>query len=89
MTMDSHTKAELLKLFRSKFTQAIKYYLETCTRCGTCVEACHVYASMGHTKYISAYRHEIIRRLYKKYFKARGRFWPSVGEAKELDDLAI
>jgi len=87
--MDSHTQAELLKLFRSKFTQAIKYYLETCTRCGTCVEACHVYASMGHTKYISAHRHEIIRRLYKKYFKARGRFWPSVGEAKELDDLAI
>jgi Fe-S oxidoreductase len=44
---------------------------------------------MGHTKYVSAYRHELIRRLYKKYFKLRGQFWPSVGEAKELDDLAI
>lgn len=53
------------------------------------MEACHVYASMGHTKYVSAYRHELIRRLYKKYFKLRGQFWPSVGEAKELDDLAI
>ena len=87
--MDSKTKAELLKLFRSKITRTMSYYLESCTRCGTCTDACHAYASTGHTKYIAAYRHEIVRRLYKKYFKARGNFWPSVGEAKELDDMAI
>jgi Fe-S oxidoreductase len=87
--MDTQTRDELLKLFRSKFTRAMKYYLETCTRCGVCTEACHVYASTGQTRYIAAYRHEIVRRLYKKYFKARGKFWPSLGEAKELNDTAI
>ncbi len=87
--MDSKTQAELLKLFRSKITRTMTYYLETCTRCGTCTDACHAYASTGHTKYIAAYRHEIVRRLYKKYFKTRGKFWPSVGEAKELNDMAI
>ena len=87
--MDSKTKAELLKLFRSKITRTMSYYLETCTRCGTCTDACHAYASTGQTKYIAAYRHEIVRRLYKKYFKTRGNYWPSVGEAKELDDVAI
>ena len=87
--MDNQTRDELLKLFRSKFTRAMKYYLETCTRCGVCTEACHVYASTGQTKYIAAYRHEIIRRLYKKYFKTRGKLWPSVGEAKELNDAAV
>lgn len=87
--MDQDTRDELLKLFRSKFTRAMKYYLETCTRCGTCIEACHVYASMGQVRYISAYRHELIRRLYKKYFKARGSFWPSVAEARELNDMCI
>jgi Fe-S oxidoreductase len=87
--MDQHTREELLKLFHSKLNEAMRFYLETCTRCGTCVEACHVYASMGQVKYISAYRHEIVRRLYKKYFKARGKFWPSVGESKELTDMAI
>jgi len=87
--MDSNTRDDLLDLFRSKFNRAMKYYLETCTRCGVCTEACHVYASTGQTKYIAAYRHEIIRRLYKKYFKARGKIWPSVGEAKILDDVAI
>ena len=87
--MDPSTREELLKLFRSKFNRAMTYYLETCTRCGTCVEACHAYASTGQTRYISAYRHELIRRIYKKYFKARGRFWPSVGEAKPLENGTI
>ena len=87
--MDQHTKDELLKLFQSKLNEAMRFYLETCTRCGTCVEACHVYASMGQVKYIAAYRQEIVRRIYKKYFKARGKFWPSVGESKELSDMAL
>ena len=87
--MDQETRNDLLKLFNSKLNQAMRLYLETCTRCGVCVEACHVYASTGQVKHIAAYRGEIIRRLYKKYFKARGKVWPSVGEASELNDMAI
>jgi Fe-S oxidoreductase len=87
--MDQKTRDDLLNLFQSKLNEAMRLYLETCTRCGVCTEACHVYASMGQVKYIAAYRAEIVRRLYKKYFKARGKFWPSVGEAKELTEMAV
>jgi len=87
--MDQATRDDLLKLFQSKLNEAMRFYLETCTRCGICTEACHVYASMGQLKYIAAYRHEIVRRIYKKYFKARGKAWPSVGEAKELSEMAL
>jgi Fe-S oxidoreductase len=87
--MDQRTKDDLLKLFQSKLNQAMRFYLETCSRCGVCVEACHVYASMGQIKNISAYRHEIVRRIYKKYYKTRGKVWPSVGEAKELSEMAL
>lgn len=87
--MDQQTRDDLLKLFQGKLDEAVRIYLETCTRCGVCTEACHVYASMGQVKYISAYRHEIVRRIYKKYFKGRGRLWPSVGEAKELSEMAL
>ncbi len=87
--MDEKTRDDLLKLFRSKLNEAMQLYLETCTRCGVCTEACHVHASMGQVRYIAAYRHEIVRRLYKKYFKARGRFWPSVGESKTLTGMAV
>ena len=87
--MDQKTRDDLLKLFQSKLNQAMRFYLETCSRCGVCVEACHVYASMGQIKNISAYRHEIVRRIYKKYFKGRGKIWPSVGESKELSEMAL
>ena len=87
--MDAKTHNDLLKLFQGKLNQAMHFYLETCTRCGVCTEACHVYASMGQVRYIAAYRHEIIRRLYKKYFKVRGKVWPSVGESKELTKMAL
>jgi len=87
--MDKKTRDDLLKLFQSKLNEAMRLYLETCTRCGICIEACHAYASMGQVRYISAYRHEIVRRIYKKYFKGRGKIWPSVGEAKELSEMAL
>jgi Fe-S oxidoreductase len=87
--MDQKKRDDLLSLFQSKLNEAMRFYLETCTRCGVCTEACHVYASMGQAKYIAAYRAEIVRRLYKKYFKGRGKFWPSVGEAKELTEMAV
>jgi Fe-S oxidoreductase len=87
--MDEKTRDALLKLFGGTLNRAMIFYLETCTHCGVCVEACHVYASMGQTKYISASRHELVRRLYKKYFKARGKIWPSVGEAKELNETTM
>ena len=87
--MDNQLRNDLLELFRSKFNRAIRYYLETCTRCGVCTEACHVYNSMGQTRYTAAYRHEIVRRLYKQYFKARGKIWPGLGEAKELNEMTL
>jgi len=87
--MDQKTRDELLKLFQSKLNAAMKLYLETCSRCGVCVEACHVYASMGQVKYIAAYRSEIVRRIYKKYFKPQGKLWPALGESKELSEMAL
>ncbi|MGD2270378.1 MAG: (Fe-S)-binding protein [Desulfobacterales bacterium] len=87
--MDNKTRDELLDLFRNKINRAMRYYLETCTRCGVCNEACHVYNSMGQTRYTAAYRHEIVRRLYKKYFKMRGKLWPAIGEAKDLNEMAL
>jgi Fe-S oxidoreductase len=87
--MDQSTREELLKLFKSKLNQAMTFYLETCSRCGMCTHACHVHESMPQVKYIAAYRAEIVRRLYKKYFKKQGRIWPWVGESKEFNEVAL
>ncbi|MBI5844472.1 MAG: (Fe-S)-binding protein [Deltaproteobacteria bacterium] len=87
--MDDTTRDELLKLFESKLARAAKLYLNTCSRCGVCVSACHVYASMPQAKYIAAYRAEIVRRIYKKFFTVKGRFWKSLGESKDLNEMAL
>ena len=67
----------------------MRFYLETCSRCGVCTTACHVHESMPHVKYIAAYRAEIVRRIYKRYFKGQGKVWSSLGEAKELTEMAL
>ncbi len=87
--MDQAMRNDLLKLFRGKLNQAMTFYLETCSRCGVCTEACHVYASMPKVKYIAAYRAEIVRRIYKKYFKGQGKICSTLGESKELTELAL
>jgi len=44
---------------------------------------------MPHVKYLAAYRAEIVRRIYKKYFKGQGKLWSSLGEAKDLSEMAL
>jgi Fe-S oxidoreductase len=77
---------ELLERFDGKLNDAMRMYLDTCARCGVCIQSCHVYASMPELKYTAVHRAEIIRRLFKRHFKAQGRFWPTLGDSEELTD---
>jgi len=87
--MDEQLQKKLLSLFSGKLTRQIQLYLDTCARCGVCSNTCHVYASMPLPKYTPAYRAEVVRRIYKKYFKARGGISHVLGEAKVLDEAAL
>ncbi len=75
-----------LDLFAGRLTRAARMYLDNCTRCGVCVEACHVYASSKETRYTAVARAQNMRRLYEKYFKLSGKVAPWMNEAVELDD---
>ena len=87
--MDTQLRKELLQLFDGKLTTTMQLYLETCSRCGICTPACHAYASMPLPRYAPAHRAEVVRRIYKKYFKGQGRLLPGLGQAKKLDDIAL
>ena len=89
MIMEQKLRDELLRLFEGKLNRTMELYLETCSRCGVCSPACHAYASMPLAKYTPAYRAEVVRRIYKKYFKTQGKVLPKWGEAKVLDDAAM
>ncbi len=84
--MDSMTKKKLLKAFGQKLSSAVRMYLEGCTRCGLCMDSCHVYASDPKVEYTPVARAQNIRRLYERYFTVNGRILPGLEEAVELDD---
>jgi Fe-S oxidoreductase len=84
--MEKEQRENLLGLFSEKLTSAARMYLDNCSRCGLCVEACHVYASSPETRYTAVGRAQNIRRLYEKYFKFSGKIAPWLNEAVELDD---
>jgi Fe-S oxidoreductase len=84
--MDDAKKKELLELYSSKLTRAVRLYLEGCTRCGSCAEACHAYASIPEARYTPVGRAQNIRRLFDRYFRLSGKVAPWLNEAVELTD---
>jgi Fe-S oxidoreductase len=87
--LDEPTTAALKSLFEGRLTSAMRLYLESCSRCGLCVESCHVYTSMPQTRYTAVGRAEIVRKLFKRYFRLQGRLAPWLGETIELDSNAL
>jgi Fe-S oxidoreductase len=87
--MDQAKQKELLNLMDSKLNNAMRMYLEVCSHCGVCIEACHVYASMPELKYTAVHRAEVIRKLFNRYFKLQGKIWPSLRDSTVLDDEAV
>lgn len=84
--MDAEKKKKLLDLFRSKLDRPMRYYLDTCTRCGLCKDACHTYASVPKVEHSPSWRAEVLRKIYKRHFKLTGRLFPNLVEGLEMDD---
>jgi len=84
--MDYATQESLRLLFETKLHGVMRMYLDTCARCGLCVESCHVYASMPEAKYTAVGRAEVVRKIFRRYFKREGRIAPWLGEVLEFND---
>jgi Fe-S oxidoreductase len=87
--MDAATTRKLQELFQTRLHSAMRLYLDSCARCGVCVEACHAYASMPQARYTAVGRAEVIRRVFKKYFKLEGKIAPWLGEVLPMDDATM
>jgi len=87
--VDKAKKEKLLDLFQSKLDRPMRYYLDVCTRCGLCKDACFAYASVPKPEYTPVWRAEVVRRIYKRYFKLSGRLFSFWGESKEIDEDAL
>lgn len=63
--------------------------LESCTKCGACAEACHVYLGTKDPMNIPAARADLMRMVYKKYFTNSGKILGSFVGAHELNDEVL
>jgi len=84
--MDKEKKKKLLDLFKSKLNRPMRYYLDVCTRCGVCKDACFAYASVPEVEYTPVWRAEVVRKIYKRYFKWSGKIFRSWGGGTEISD---
>ena len=62
------------------------YYLDVCTRCGICKDACHQYVATKDVLYLPAYRAELLRRIWRRYFTVGGKILPAMVEAHAPTD---
>lgn len=84
--MDEALIQTVVGTFGKKMNRQLLYYLDVCVRCAICKDACHQYVTTCDVRYLPAYRAEILRKIYKKYFTKAGAFMPALYEAQAPTD---
>lgn len=84
--MEKQTIETLVGTLDKRMNRQMKEYLDICARCAICKDSCHQYAATGDMKYLPAYRAELIRTIYRKYFTKAGEFVPALYEARDPDE---
>jgi len=82
--LETNTINTITGVLEAKTNRQLLYYLDICTRCSLCKDACHQYVTTGELIYLPAYRAEIIRRVYRKYFTIEGKLIPAAFEASAM-----
>lgn len=87
--MEKETIRTLATTLRSRLNRPMRYYLDTCTRCGICYDSCHAYQGIPKKEYTPVGRAEVVRKLYKKYARLAGFILPYWGDAKKFSEQAM
>jgi len=87
--MEKEKTAAFKKVIKSRLNRNMRYYLDLCTRCGLCYDTCHVYQGIPKKEYSPVNRAEVVRKIFKKYFRPSGFFLPGWGDASAIDDHVL
>ena len=66
------------------YEQPLELYLETCAKCNNCAQQCQVYQATGDVRDLPAWRSDLLRRIYRKYFTPSGKVFGRFVGAKEV-----
>jgi len=73
-----------LERFRS-----LKLFFDICVRCGACADKCHFFLGTGDPKNMPVLRAELLRSVYRRYFKTIGRVLGEIAGARDLTEDVI
>ena len=87
--MEKEKALELKKILKTRLNRPMRYYVDTCTRCGLCYDTCHAFQGIPKKEYSPVGRAEVVRKLYKKYTRASGFLFPYGTDATKFDDTVM
>jgi Fe-S oxidoreductase len=87
--MDKEKTIELKKILKTRLNRPMRYYIDTCTRCGLCYDTCHAFNGIPKKEYSPVGRAEVVRKLYKKYTRPGGFLFPYWSDATKLSDTVM
>lgn len=83
-------KINVLKtILKSRLNRPMRYYVDTCTRCGLCYDTCHAYNGIPKKEFSPVGRAEVLRKLYKRYTRLSGILFPYLTDATEFSDTVM
>jgi len=78
-----------IETVRAKLNLAASTYLEACTHCGLCADACHLYRADPDVRHIPSYKADTVRKVYQRYFTPTGRAFPWLLGLDDLDEATL
>ena len=87
--MENEKKQAIKDAMKGRLNRNMRYYLDTCTRCGLCYDTCHAYQGIPEQKYSPVDRAEVVRKVYRKNFRLSGKIVPGWGDSAEINDITM
>jgi Fe-S oxidoreductase len=87
--MEKEKIKELKGILKSRLNRPMRYYVDTCTRCGLCYDTCHAYNGIPKKEFSPVGRAEVLRKLYKRYTRPSGILFPYLTDAAGFSDKVM
>ncbi len=77
---------EALNIVENKLNLPVTTYLEACTHCGLCADACHLYRADPVAKHIPCHKADTVRKVYQRHFTPLGKVFPWLFGVSDLSE---
>ncbi len=65
-------------------SRALRVFLDTCVKCGSCTDKCHYYLGTSDPKNMPVARQDLLRSVYRRYYTLSGKLFPKLVGARDM-----